>query len=205
MKVGRWLSILFFFLLLSGVVLQADAATITPVSGSTADNIQWGNIDLVIDGTPNYEQYLGIGYYNTGNPWGGPYTVRFDLGDTYDLTSFNLWNNGGSNDDDGEGVNDFTLNFFDAASASAGTISDNALDFLAKQTINFDTTKTGVRFVDFVINSNHSDSTREYALFYEINFEGSRSETSSPVPEPSTMLLFGVGLFGMAGIARRKK
>ena len=34
--------------------------------------------------------------------------------------------------------------------------------------------------------------------------EYSGSSTSNPVPEPTTMLLFGVGLLGLAGISRKK-
>jgi len=37
------------------------------------------------------------------------------------------------------------------------------------------------------------------------NFQWSASQTASPVPEPATMLLFGVGIAGLAGVARRKK
>jgi PEP-CTERM putative exosortase interaction domain len=51
----------------------------------------------------------------------------------------------------------------------------------------------------------------EYAGTQLINvFNGNGTETVSysasltPVPEPATMLLFGVGLLGLAGIARRK-
>ncbi|HIP49874.1 MAG TPA: PEP-CTERM sorting domain-containing protein, partial [Candidatus Pacebacteria bacterium] len=35
-------------------------------------------------------------------------------------------------------------------------------------------------------------------VFYE-------NTTTAPVPEPATMLLFGIGLAGLAGVSRRKK
>lgn len=41
--------------------------------------------------------------------------------------------------------------------------------------------------------------------YYENDPETNRSFLLTPIPEPSTMLLFGAGVAGIAGIARRKK
>ena len=80
-------------------VLQAGE--IHPVGGSTTDTIGWGSISNVIDGVVDYDSFLSLGALTT-TPFGGPYTVTFDLGGQFDLTGMYLWNNAGSNELDGE-------------------------------------------------------------------------------------------------------
>jgi hypothetical protein len=52
------------------------------------------------------------------------------------------------------------------------------------------------KFTTIVLSVGCSDIRLDAANF---------SATTSPVPEPGTMLLFGTGLAGLAGVARRKK
>jgi len=65
--------------------------------------------------------------------------------------------------------------------AGTGTISGNGYDATVG-TFTFSTQNTG-----------------------DVDFSWSGSTSTSPVPEPATMLLFGTGIAGLAGIARRKR
>ena len=138
----------------------------------------------------DYNSFLALGYEGYGS-FAGPYTVRFDLGNSYDLTGFQLWNNAGFIENDGEGVNSFTLNFYDSSLNSKGSFSNNAQDILASQSFNF--TGLDVKVVDFVVNSRHFVSSgfpdRQYVTFHEIKFTG----TPVIIPEPVSSALFIVG------------
>lgn len=208
MRFGFVLKLMLCGLLLLGFVSQVQATEIRPVSGSTLDPIAYStSIDNIIDGIIDYDSYLALGNSGYGT-FGGPYTVRFDLGAEYDLTDFNLWNNAGDIENDGEGVNSFSLKFNDPFNY---IFNASASDTLTKQSFNFiGETIKNVRFIDFIINSSHSVGTsgtdgrntdeRGYVDFYEVSFEGARST----VPEPATILLLGFGLLSLAGVSRQK-
>jgi hypothetical protein len=97
----------------------------------------------------------------------------------------NLWNNAGGVGPDGEGVDAFTLTFFDGSLAQVGSpFGANVNDGETMQTFRFDA--DGVRYVDLTIQSNHATSPeRQYALFHELNF----------IPEPASLALMAAGMF----------
>jgi hypothetical protein len=164
----------------------AEAGLITPVDVSTNDPVVFGDLANLIDGVVDVDQNAGIGGSVSGL-FRGPYTVSFELGAAFDLTGMRLWNNAGNIDNDGEGIDAFTLRFLDAGASPLGEYSSNATDTLAMQEFGFES--SGVQTVELVIESNHAPMIRNYAALYEVAF----------VPSPS------VGAVFIAGILTRRR
>jgi hypothetical protein len=169
---------------------SAHAAVISPVSASLVSGAQaypdlaQSNIAFVVDGI------VDAGYWYGVAPSSG--TIRLSLGGTFDLESVTIWNNAGGISNDNEGIQSFSLDFFDSTLAALGSYSDVLPDNELGHVRAFNV--SDVAYVDLVIRSGYSAS---YALFYEIAFEGAK------VPEPAANLLIGLGLVGL--MAQRKR
>ena len=196
-------SVLSCVLLVIALTQGAATASITPVGATTSSPIAYtaygSSLANVIDGVPNYDQWLALGQEG-GGPFTGPYTVSFDLVAPYSITGFNLWNNGGNIENDGEGIDWFSIEFHDPAHAPLGLFTTWATDTLAEQSWPIPSGFfPNAQYAELVIGSNHAMDYRPYVIFYEVSFEGTPT-----VPVPGALLLGGIGA-GVIGWMRRLK
>jgi len=168
---------------------SAQADIIHPVSATTNSPVLFGSLNNLIDGLIDFDSNAGMGASVSGN-FTGPYTIKLDLGASFNLTSFQLWNNGGDIELDGEGIDAFTLRFLDNSSSEIDTYAGNAEDLLAMQEFAFSV--DGVQSVELVIESNHAPTERNYAALYEVAF----------VPAPGS--LAALAAFGLVASKRKR-
>lgn len=175
-KVILGTTILFF-----GMVGTASA-----LPAEWTDTIDWSPDEKIGGwGNPNSFSYTHelddfVGYFEGGNDYISSYTLKVSLYDDRDWRGeVALINQPGFL---GDGFYDFSYENNTYGYSLAGLIS-----------LNLDGS------LDISIDSWWGDFYLDYSTLYAFGDDG-----TVPVPEPGTMLLFGAGLAGLAGVRRRR-
>lgn len=199
---GYFLIIIFAGILSSSYTQAAPIIPFTEITPSTSliPSVSPGlgpwSIDQISDGiTADIDPPLP-GFVTSASSG----TISLELDYEYDLESFLLWNDVRVQ---GQGIKDFSLEFFDLGGDLITTLSSSILNGafigpfiqLPAEEYFFDSPVSGVKKVDLVIANTHSlgIELREVAL----------TGTLSSVPVPSAVWLFGSGLVTLLGFTRK--
>lgn len=151
--------------------------------------------------------------YPGGNSWqtstqSGTANIVFDLGKIYDLDFLHVWNLNFYSPYHGRGANQvgILLSSDNSVWSDLGlfqfqiaTAADNDPGFTIAAT-----SWAAARYVQFDIKNNFGgDDNAGHVGLSEVQFYSREGQT--PVPEPSTALLLGLGLLGWAGLTGRRK
>ncbi|MCG8641479.1 MAG: PEP-CTERM sorting domain-containing protein [Desulfobacterales bacterium] len=158
------------------------------------------DFDTFVAGTTHDDtNSLNSGFTSSSAP---PGQFTFDLGTTFTVDAFAFW----------EAANPGSLTGFDLYADTDSIFGNGGLTLIGNfnptgggfgapqpssaQVFGFSSTTTQYLHIDVLSIQGGSNLIPGVG---EIAFRG-----SSPIPEPTTMLLFGFGLIGFAGVSRRK-
>ncbi len=191
----------------AGAILSPVSVVTSSLGGTTTAHIidETGLSTMFVSGVTDYDVYTGgnpthlplqflpptPNAWASGTGFAGKFMV-FDLGHTFNILSFALWNQSNTS-----AVNGFTLSSamdqnFTTGVTTLGTFTAGI--GLNLQVFTFLVAGTG-EFVKLQINSGHGANNVNMG---EVAFD------VTPVPEPAAMTVLGLGLAGL-GLIRRKR
>ena len=183
----------------------------------TSANLAYnGIIPIVSSNIPGYNDIhtnanLNDGYYGNGSSWIGATInswLKIDLGSNFYIDSLSFGRdrlNYFNDRDPGNFIIEVALlenNF------SNGNTSNDATEYTTIFDSNTYSFSGMIDFDDTILSSFSSTEARFVKMTFDfagVAIDEIEITGSSPVPEPATILLFGLGILGLAGVSRKKQ
>jgi len=154
--------------------------------------------DLYFAGNPNHS-FQGDEWFAEENV--SPVKIDYDMGSVMDWGKMAFWNDEFSGVESME-VQVSTDNISFSTIATGLMPTNHSSGVISYPADIFDIGTFSARYIRLQVTGPQPDPLGPYIGFGEVAFEGG---VGTAIPEPTTMLLFGSGLIGLAGFRRRFK